>query len=246
MMGDVVEVFAMLDTTTGTYTATRIEPKANATSFKLRGVVASLDTMAHTFKIGTETISYANLTADKVPADLADRLLVRVKLETTQVAGAWVATKLKSAVRHMEDHDEAELKGLITAFTSTTQFSVDGTPVDATKATFPDGTTGIVLGAEVEVEGAATNGVIMATKVSIETAEKNKLTGFELHGAISALDTTAKTFVLRGVTVSYGGSAVVFKGGMETDLAVGRKVEVKGTLSSDGTKLDAVTIKFES
>ena len=188
----------------------------------------------------------SDLTADKVPADLADGLLVRVKLETMQVGGAWVATKLKSAVRHMEDHDEAELKGLITAFTSTTQFSVDGIAVDATNAKFPDGTTGLVLGAEVEVEGAASNGVIMATKVSIETEDQDKLAGFELHGAIVTLDTTAKTFVLRGVTVSYGGSAVVFKGGMESDLAVGRKVEVKGTLSSDGTMLDAVTIKFEN
>ena len=70
--GDVVEVFAMLDATTGHYTATRIEPKANATLFKLRGVVGSLDTMAHTFKIGTETISYGGLAADQVPADLAN------------------------------------------------------------------------------------------------------------------------------------------------------------------------------
>ena len=244
--GDVVEVFAMLDATTGHYTATRIEPKANATLFKLRGVVGSLDTMAHTFKIGTETISYGGLAADQVPADLANGLLVRVKLQMTQVSGAWVATKLKSAVRHMDDHDEAELKGLITSFTSTTQFSVDGIAVDATNAKFPDGTTGIVLGAQVEVQGASSNGVIVATKVSIETQEQDKLAGFELHGAITTLDTTAKTFVLRGVTVSYGGTAVVYVGGMESDLAVGRKVEVKGTPSTDGTKLDATTIKFES
>ena len=118
--------------------------------------------------------------------------------------------------------------------------------MDATNAKFPDGTTGIVLGAQVEVEGASSNGVIVATKVSIETEEHDKLAGFELHGAITSLDTSAKTFVLRGVTVSYGGTAVVYVGGMASDLAVGRKVEVKGTLSTDGTKLDATKIKFES
>ena len=94
-MGDVVEVFGMLDTNTGHYTATRIEPKPNAPFFKLRGVVSSLDTTALAFKIGGETISNANLTPDKIPADLVNGLLVYVKLETTQVAGAWVADKLK-------------------------------------------------------------------------------------------------------------------------------------------------------
>ena len=244
-VGDVVEVFGMLDTTTGHYTATRIEPKANAPFFKLRGVVSDLDTTAHTFKIGGETISYAGLAPDQIPADLANGLLVRVKLETTQVGGAWVATKLKNAVRHMADDEEVELEGLVTSVTSPTQFSVDGIAVDASSAKFvPDGAT-IVLGAEVEVEGTARNGVIIASKVSIETEDEDELDGFELHGAIEMLNTTTKTFVLRGVTVSYGGSAVVFKDGMESDLADGRRVEVKGTLSTDGTKIEATTISFE-
>jgi hypothetical protein len=244
-VGDVVEVFGMLNKTTGHYTAKRIAPKPNAPFFKLRGVVGNLDTVAHTFKIGGETISYAGLKPDQVPADLADGLLVYVKLQTSQVNGAWVATKLKDATRHMADHDEAELKGLVTSVTSQTQFSVEGIPVDASQAQFfPNGAV-VAVGVEVEVEGTASNGVIMATKVSIETEQQDELSGFELHGAISVLNTTTKTFLLRGVTVSYGGTAVVFKGGMESDLADGRRVEVKGTLSTDGTMLQATTIRFE-
>jgi hypothetical protein len=208
-------------------------------------VVSNLDTVAHTFKIGSETISYAGLAADQVPADLANGLLVYVKLETAQVNGVWVATKLKDATRHMADHDEAELKGLVTSVTSQTQFSVEGIPVDASQAQFfPNGAV-VAVGVEVEVEGTASNGVITATKVSIETEQQDELSGFELHGAISVLNTTTKTFLLRGVTVSYGGTAVVFKGGMESDLADGRRVEVKGTLSTDGTMLQATTIRFE-
>ena len=145
----------------------------------------------------------------------------------------------------MTDHNEIELKGLVTSVTSPTQFSVDGIPVDASSATFvPDGAT-VVLGAEVEVEGTAIDGVIMATKVTIENQDQDEIDGFELHGAIGMLDPTAKTFVLRGVRVSYGGSAVVFKDGVESDLADGRNVEVKGNLSSDGTMLEAKTISFE-
>ena len=244
-VADIVEVFAMLDTTTGHYTATRIEPKPNAPFFKLRGVVSSLDTTALAFKIGGETISYATLTPDKVPADLANGLLVYVKLQTTQVAGAWVAVKLKDATRHMKDHDEAELKGLVTSVTSQIQFSVDGIPVDASSAKFEPAGVTIVVGAEVEVEGTANNGVIIATKVSIESEQEDALNGFELHGAIEMLDTTRKTFVVRGVTVSYGGSTVVFSNGMVSDLANGRTVEVKGTLSTDGTRVEATTIIFE-
>ena len=243
--GDVVEVFGMLNKTTGHYTAKRIAPKPNAPFFKLRGVVSNLDTVAHTFKIGSETISYAGLAADQVPADLANDLLVSVKLETAQVNGVWVATKLKDATRHMAEHDEAELRGLVTSVTSQTQFSVDGIAVDASRAQFFPAGAIVAVGVEVEVEGTASNGVIMATKVSIETEDDDELAGFELHGAISTLNTTTKTFVLRGVTVSYGGTAVVFKGGMESDLADGRRVEVKGTLSTDGTMLQATTIRFE-
>ena len=241
---DVVEVFAMLDTKTGHYTATRIEPKLNAPFFKLRGVVSSLDAIAHTFKIGGETIAYATLTPDKIPADLANDLLVYVKLETIKdPSGAWVAVKLKDATRHMKSHDKAELKGLVTSVTSQTQFSVDGIPVDASGAKFESAGGTIAVGVEVEVEGTANDGVIIATKVSIEDEHEDALKGFELHGLIELLETGGKTFVLRGVTVSYGGST--FTHGIEADLANGRRVEVKGSLSTDGTRIEAKTIIFE-
>jgi hypothetical protein len=243
-MGDELEIFGTLNTTTGHYLATRIE-KVNVPFYKLRGVVTNLDTSARTLMIGGETISFARLSNDQIPDDLANGLLVRVKLEKIQVGGAWVATQLKDAVRRMADQDETELKGLVTSVTSPTQFSVDGIAVDASNARFrPDGAT-IVLGAEVEVEGTASNGVIMATKVSIETEQEDELAGFELHGAISTIDTANKNFVLRGVTVDYSGS-VAFRDGTISDLAVGMRVEVKGTLSSNGTMLVATTISFEN
>jgi Domain of unknown function (DUF5666) len=243
-VGDVLEIFGMLDTNTGHYLATRIEAKPNAPFFKLRGMVSNLNTAAHTFNIGSETISYAGLTAGQARADLANGLLVSVKLEKIQVGGAWIATKIRIAAHHMEDHDEAELKGLVTSVTSPTQFSVDGIPVDASSARFrPDGAT-IVLGAEVEVEGTASNGVIMATKVSIETENEDEHAGFELHGVISAIDIANKTIMLRGVTVDCSGN-VQFPNGTISDLAVGKRVEVKGTLSTNGTRLVATTITFE-
>ena len=245
---DIVEVHGLLDAATGIYTATRIEPKPNALFFKLRGVVSNIDKTAHTFRIGsgTETISYAGIAA-AVPAALDNGLLVRVRLDKTQVAGNWVATAIASGVRKLEDHDEAELEGAITASTFAVDktFSVNGIAVDATNAAFPQGSDGIVLGARVEVKGSAVNGVVVATRVSIETEHDRELKGFELHGTISAFDGSAKTFLLRGMTVSFGDASVEFKKGAASDLANGRKVEVKGVRASDGTTLVASRISFE-
>jgi hypothetical protein len=243
----VVEVHGQLDAATGAYTATRIEPKPNALFYKLRGAVSGIDKTAHTFKIGsgTDTISYDAIAAN-VPATLDNGLSVRVKLQTTQVAGQWVATSVDTGTRRLDDHDEAEIKGSITATTFATdkKFIINGLTVDASNASFPDGSAGIVLGARVEVKGKAVNGVIVASRVTIESEQQRESEGFELHGAISALDATAKTFLLRGVTVNFGGT-VEFRKGTVANLLNGSKVEVKGSRSADGATLTAVRISFE-
>ena len=243
--GDVVEVYGTFDAASGRYTATRIEPKPGATRYVLRGIVAGLDATARTFTIGGQTISYAGLAAAQVPANIADGLLVRVRVGTAQVAGAWVAEQIRDRTRRMDDRDEAELKGRIDAYTSSTQFSVDGIPVDASAATFPDGTAAIVLGARVEVHGRAANGVVVATRVTVEDEDRADRGDFELHGAVGALDTAARTFTLRGLTVDYGGAGVEFKDGTAAALANGVQVEVKGGLSADGTRVVATRVEFE-
>ena len=243
-VGTVIEVNGALNVTTGHYTATRIDVRPNAPYFRLRGVVAALDTAAKTFKIGDALISYAGLATSDVFASLANGLLVRVRLQTTQEAGAWVATRIAGGVRKIENQDQAEIHGLITAFTSVTKFSVNGIAVDASNATFPDGQTGVVLGARVEVEGKALDGVIVASKVELQDEREIHIRGFELHGNITVIDTTLKTFVLRGVTVGYA-NAVVYKDGTEADLKVDAKVEVKGVLNLDGKTLTAARIEFE-
>jgi hypothetical protein len=242
--GAVVEVHGILDQSTGRITATRIEPKAGATFFRLRGVLAALDTTLKTFKIGSELISYAGLAAADVPSGLANGQVVRVQLQTTQTAGAWVATKLRGGARVPDTPRDAHLEGAITAFTSSAAFEVNGLKVDATNATFPDGTSGLVVGARVEVEGNVNNGVLVATKVEIEERRTMGRRPLELRGELGNLNATDKTFALRGVTVWFGGT-VVYTGGTEATLANGRRVEVKGVLSTDRTRLEAQRIEFK-
>jgi len=242
-VGMVLEVHGVLDPASGQIRATRVEPKTGALFYRMRGVVSALDTTAKTFKIGSELISYAGITT--VPASLVEGAVVRVRLQTTQVAGAWVATRLVSGKRQPDATSEADVEGIITTFTSATAFAIDGLTVDASAASFPDGTAGIELGARVEVEGTLNNGVLMATKVEVEERHNGGRRELELHGAITSLDSAAQTFVLRTVTVSYAGDGVEFRDGSVADLAAGKQVEVHGVLSEDRTRLQAQRIEFK-
>ena len=243
--GTVVEVYGILDPTTGRVVATRIEAEAGATAYKLRGQISNLNTTLKTFTINGQLISYASLPGVGVPPGLTNGQIVRVRLQTTQVAGAWVATALRGGLRVPDvAHREAHVEGVISTFTSTGNFEVNGLKVDASGATFPDGTAGIVLGARVEVEGVVTAGVLVASKVEIAERRTPAERPLELRGELGSLNTTDKTFALRGVTVWYGG-AVEYRDGTEATLANGKRVEVKGVLSTDRTRLEARRIEFK-
>jgi hypothetical protein len=235
----VVRIFGTL-TTAGGYTATRIDA-SNAGSYALRGFVTAIDTSAKTLNIGNALIDVSGIS---VPSGLAVGSLVRVKLQTTQVNGAWVATDIRPGMRRPNDGDRAEVEGTITDFTSPTSFSVDGLPVDASSAQFPDGTAGLAKGARVEVEGAIVNGVLVASKVELEDEHEDEMQGFEVRGAIASVNSGNSTFVVHAVTVSFAGS-VSFDNGTAADLVVGANVEVKGVLAADGTTLNATRISFE-
>ena len=241
--GAVVEVHGILDIANARIVATRIEPKATPLAFKLRGVIKALDTTTKTFKINDEVISYVGLPSGNVPPGLTNGQVVRVLLQTTQVGGVWVATGLRGGLRLPEARREAHVEGVITVFTSDTNFELNGLKVDATNASFSDGRTGIVLGARVEVEGAVVNGVLVASKVEIEDRRDRGMRQLELHGELGNLNTTDKTFALRGVTVWYGGT-VEYRDGSVATLANGKRVEVKGVLSTDRTRLEAQRIEF--
>jgi hypothetical protein len=246
-VGDLVEVYAV-PATDGTLLATRIETKDALENYKLRGTVASLDTTAKTFRIGSALISYAGL-GDVT--GLADGRFVKVKLATTPVDGAWVATKLRSGEREIEveDRDEAEVEGTVSDFVGLGSFKVGGVPVDASGASvvFERGTAAdLADGVRVEVEGSVVNGVLVATTVKLEDLNDDDGEDereVELHGAIESVGTDG-TFVLRGVTVAWNG-ATEFKDITAAGLVVGARVEVKAQLAANGTTVVAEQIELD-
>jgi len=248
-IGAVLEIHAQFNAAgnagKGSYVATRIENATGATSYKLRGLVANLKTGAKTFELGGLLIDYSKVLPADLPQNLADGLRVRVRLDPAHIAGTpWVATSVSTGVRKVEDHEGADVRGAITAVNSATEFEINGLKVNTATAAFPDGSTGLVVGAMVEVEGAIVGGVLVATKVELESKHMMERRVFELHGLASDVDAAAKTFKLRGVTVSFA-AGVTWKGVTDADLS-GKQVEVKGTLSADRTKLQAMSIKLDS
>ncbi len=243
-VGTVLDVHGLWDASATVVQATRLEVKTGVPAYRLRGTIANLDATAKTFSLGTAVINHATAGIPPGLPALANGQRVRVLLQTAPVAGQWVATALRTAAPKLEDRAEAHLRGSITAFTSSTQFSINDTPVNASGASFPDGTTGLVLGARVEVEGALSNSVLVASKVELDDRHAGERHGIELHGAITSADAVNKTFVLRGITVSHAG-AVAFERGTAAGLVVGAQVEVKGVPGADRSTLAATRIKFE-
>jgi hypothetical protein len=248
-VGQIIEVHGFVDPTTNKILATRIEREATAASLKLQGQVQALNTTAKTFALGTTTISFAGIAAAALPANLANGLLVRVVLAPTPATGTRTALSLTTVARRVEDHGDAELEGTVTAFTSASSFSVNGVAVDASKATFPNGNTALKLGARVEVKGSTTNGVLTATEVKVENENEVEAQEFELHGTLSSLNVTVKSFLVRGVTVSFSG-AVRFDNGdvarLSTILGTSATIEVRGTYNAATNTVTATRIKFES
>ncbi|HXF18357.1 MAG TPA: DUF5666 domain-containing protein [Burkholderiales bacterium] len=242
-VGDVILVYALFDGADSTYSATRIEPKSGVAAYELRGVANNLNTSLREFSIGKLRISYAGIDPKKVPPSLANGRLVRLKLQTAMTTGVVNAMQVLDGVNQLGEHDEVRIEGLISSSGSNGQFTVEGVPVDAAQAGV-SGNAGLGVGMRVEVEGTVSSGVLVATKVHSKTQKEVEGEGFELDGSIAALDPVNRTLVVRGISVDYSGT-VEFRDGTIADMAVGKKVEIKGTLSSDRTGLSAVRIKFK-
>jgi Domain of unknown function (DUF5666) len=239
IVGDIVEVhgFASADR----YVATRIERRSAApASFRVRGLVRDLVAAPPTLAIGSQGF---DLAATGVPAGLTNGQVVRLTVGTTQVNGRWPVTAIAVEARRIEDSSEAELEGLITALTSNTRFDVNGTSVDASGATFPKGN--VVLGARVKVRGRSAGGELIAASVELRNDNDAVSEGIDLRGTVGNLDSAAQTFEVRGVAVFYGTTPPPeFKNGSAADLANGKPVRVRGTLSADRTRVSATRVEF--
>ncbi|HEY0822270.1 MAG TPA: DUF5666 domain-containing protein [Ramlibacter sp.] len=232
-VGQALEVHGFADAA-GVVTASRIERENSPGEFKVRGFIANL--AGTTFQIGAATFDFAS--ASRLPsAPLANGMFVRVRTTTTRNgSGNWVATRidLRSA---MEDRDEAEVEGVLVQSGST--FSVNGITVDLSRVPAGAG----LVGQRVEVEGALAGGVLVAREIKVDAEDDSQV---DVRGTASSVDTTAKTFVVRGVTFHYtAGTTRETDGSIAADLRDGADVRVRGTLPASGSgNVEATEIDF--
>lgn len=244
-VGDIVEVHGFVEASPSVdrYVATRIERRAvMPAAFRVRGLVRDVDPVARTLRIGGQLF---DLSASGIPAGLVNGEVVRLTVAAAQSGGRWSVLAAVTEPRRLVDREAAEIEGLITALTSATRFAVNGVAVDASNAVFDDGRAGVQLGARVKVRGRTANGELVASLVELRSDDDAFREGFDLRDVIAALDTTAQTFLVRGVTVFYGTVPPPrFDDGSAADLANGRRVRVRATLSPERTRVIATRIEF--
>lgn len=116
-----------------------------------------------------------------------------------------------------------------------TQIEDEGPGDTYTSLTLAD----LKVGDRVEVYGSAsTEGPITASRIERESPSSPMPDSDSVHGLVSKLDNTAKTFEVAGYTVSYGSASVT---GI---LADGVRVEVSGTKA--GMTITATSVEVEN
>lgn len=207
--------------------AVRIMTVDEGSTRNLGGRIAAFKSLAD-FSIGNTRVD-ASAAAFELGtgADLAANVLVYV--EGKIQAGVLKAEKVR-VFKHAADIP-ASLRGEISDFISASSFRLRGAVVDASTATFKDGTSAdLGNGAFVQVTGSVRGEVLRAERVEFVSPPlpPNSAAEVKLRGEVRELDATARTFRFLGVQVQLA-SDVQYVGGMASDLVNGRLVEITAT-----------------
>jgi hypothetical protein len=161
--GDVVEVSGFANSG-GELVATRIEAKGQSNVSRVVGSVQTLNQTRHTFYVNSLKIDYGNAQVDAVLTDSVPVTAQGVKFATD---GALIANLVRaSGAAHGQPASIGRIQGLITSYSSSAYFEVNGQPVSVgaqTKLSLP-----VPVGVDVEVNVTGTfdtNGVLVADSV---------------------------------------------------------------------------------
>ena len=249
-VGNLVEVWGFADVSTGVLSARRIELKPTGTTAKLRGTVSALDTGARTFRIGEQLVDYSALSA---VTGLVNGIRVRVVGPVPVAGAAWRPERIEVAGQRIDDSiGSVRLEGTVSAL-SGSRFVVAGIAVDASGATFKDGSAASLRnGGRVRVKGTASGGGVRAFEVEFRkedgssSSDSSSDGSAELKGTIirfaSVSDFTLRDGAGREFPID-GTGAQLRDGTTLADLRVGAFVEVEGR---PGAVFIAQEIKLES
>jgi hypothetical protein len=240
-VNDRVEVHGSRDTNNNVV-ATRIERKnpSDVIMTRVVGTIAALNTTAKTFTVGGLVVSYGDATkllpANTTLASLANGQIVAVFSSASPTA-AGITAKTIAVKKGLEsqnpvDADKAWVGGPIRDLNFAAKtFNLKGVSVDASAATFSNGTVSDLADArKVRVTGVFQGGILKATDVKFAKAQGDALV--ELIGPVSSF-VSSKSFLVRGVPVDASGTAVSFTNGTVANLGDGVAIRLKGAVIND-------------
>lgn len=216
----------------------------NQSMLEVKGTISNVNLNAQTFELGSWLVDYVNARLE-LPGNVPQAGQY-VEVKSTQASQG---NRLFAYEVEIEDErpvfgsgQEIELEGIVTAFTSSVQFSVNGQPVITNTSTrFEYGIPAdIQLNTQLEVEGTINaDGVLVAEEVSLQQSSESDSS--ELEGRIIALNPATLEITLLGMTVLVDNRTSLvdeindrYVSLQFADLRVDDVIEVDGSRLNDG------------
>lgn len=234
--GQRVRAWGQFDPVRARVVASRVDRAVSAQVDTLRAVLTQLDTGAPQAVLGG--VAFGLAPGVVLDPGLRIGAVARARIDALQ----GVIVELQVDALLLPDRKHSELEGRVTSFESPQRFAIDGVPVDASHVGAAR-LAAVAPGARVQAAGRSSGGVLLADTVQVEDDAGDPIT--ELEGRITAISPSTRSFVLRGVLVSWN-EQTRFVGGLgPAGIEVRRMVAVKGTLAPDGRHLEALQVHLE-
>jgi hypothetical protein len=151
----------------GIFVASRVDLDLAPDQLQVRGVVESLDPRRRTLRVGELTIDYSGA---KTQGPIAKGAIVLARGIQPQSGGSLFASSLDVVGDVGRPGEHGDVRGIVTAFTTATDFEINGQPVQADSHTVY-ALHGQPLGANLEVRVTGrfdSTGVLIARKVEAD------------------------------------------------------------------------------
>lgn len=214
---------------------------ASAGEFELQGVVRSLDSSALTFSIEGLVVGYSSADFVGFEQDIANGDLVEV--EGSQLAGSILKAdriELESELflSSADSGTVAEISGIITSFTSASEFSIGADSIVTDSNTrFEDGSSGdLASGVRVEVEGRVTSdGELLAEEIEFRTESTIEIQAFVEEASASSVTLLGTEFLATTTTNLIDESDAELQNFSLADISAGDYIKAKAAASGQLT-----------
>jgi len=178
---------------------------ASSSAVTLSGLVRDLNLSTSNFRINTQTVNYSGGVVDQTAAVLANQVYVQVRGTLSGTGNPVIAQNVTTIERSLgTPGSPAAITGIITLFSDTGDFRINGQPIDADAATFENTGVNAANNQIISVTGQLdSSGVLMASQARVTTsspvriiASVDSVTATQLVLFNQSVSTRADTFYL--------------------------------------------------